>query len=340
MKYFLSILFLSSFYLGQSQQTGAFSLTISFDEPDYDLENELAFYVPMDYDENHSYPLIVGFRGGPHSGPGHLRDQLQPLSDSLNAIIMCPESVALWSEGQEELVKSLYNYSVDTTASLYNIDLEKIYITGLSFGGRHTILASLDSDTGPIPAGIRGIIPFGAGTNSENVADYDNVGAFPICTCIGQDDLSFFNVSYIFHLNATAAGGTTLFNEIPGVGHTMDFPTFIEEMMECYDFIEAQYPVSIDEYSDFEFELYPNPVSDMLQVTLAPGYSYRAEIRDTQGRLIKSMFLGITDSMGSLEVSDLARSSYLLTLIKQSSGGVSAVQEAQGERSSQWFTKD
>ena len=105
------------------QDTGAFSLSISFDEPDYSLTNELAFYVPTDYDSTLDYPLIVGFRGGPHTGPDDLRNQLQPLSDSLGAIIMCPESVSLWQNNQEELVKLLFQYAVDTTAALYSIDM-------------------------------------------------------------------------------------------------------------------------------------------------------------------------------------------------------------------------
>jgi predicted peptidase len=83
-----------------AQQTGSFSLNIAFDEPDYAMSNEPAFYVPTDYDAGIDYPLIVGFRGGPHTGSDHLRDQLQPLSDSLGAIILCPESVSLWQNSQ------------------------------------------------------------------------------------------------------------------------------------------------------------------------------------------------------------------------------------------------
>ena len=73
---------------------------------------------------------------------------------------MCPESVSLWQNNQEELVKPLFQYAVDTTAALYSIDMTRIYVTGLSFGGRHTVLVAMDTDSGPIYPGLRGVIPF------------------------------------------------------------------------------------------------------------------------------------------------------------------------------------
>jgi hypothetical protein len=324
----------------QAQQTGSFSLFIDFNEPDYSLSNELAFYVPTDYDAQNSYPLIVGFRGGPHSGPGHLRDQLQPLSDNLNAIIMCPESVALWQGGQEDLVKPLFQHAVDTTASLYTIDMEMIYVTGLSFGGRHTVLVGMDTDSGPIYPGLRGIIPFAAGTNSENIADYGVDTSAPICTCIGSNDASFYNVSYILNQNATAAGHSTLFNEIPGVGHTMAFPTFIDEMMECFDFIEAQYTTGLAEYDAFELEVFPNPVRDELQLMFMIGSVARVDIFNSKGQMVQSTELQPFDTLGCLDVSELSKGAYLIKVVNANENNSNGVKGIVQEQSSRWIIKE
>ncbi len=340
MRYLLLITVILSFNSAHAQETGSFSLFIDFDEPDYSLSNELAFYVPTDYDAQNSYPLIVGFRGGPHSGPGHLRDQLQPLSDNLNAIIMCPESVALWSGGQEGLVKPLFQHAVDTTASLYTIDMEMIYVTGLSFGGRHTVLVGMDTDSGPIYPGIRGLIPFAAGTNSENIADYGVDTSAPICTCIGSDDASFYNVSFTLNQNATAAGHSTLFNEIPGVGHTMAFPTFIDEMMECFDFIEAQYTTNLTEFNAFDFKLYPNPASDAVQIEFLAGIAPRVEVFDSQGRLVLSRMYMTSGFGGGLDVSGLASGSYLVTVVMNEDISSNGVILGAGDRSSRWLIKE
>lgn len=71
MRYGLFTTFIFLTLTGLGQQIGSFSVTIDFDEPDYSMSNELAFYVPTDCDAATQYPLIVGFRGGPHTGPGH-----------------------------------------------------------------------------------------------------------------------------------------------------------------------------------------------------------------------------------------------------------------------------
>ena len=340
MRHVLLIILISSFTSGICQQTGSFSLVIDFDEPDYNLSNELAFYVPMDYDAQNSYPLIVGFRGGPHSGPGHLRDQLQPLSDNLNAIIMCPESVALWQGGQEDLVKPLFQHAVDTTSSLYSVDMDMIYVTGLSFGGRHTVLVSMDTDSGPIYPNLRGVIPFAAGTNSENIADYGVDTSAPICTCIGSDDASFYNVSYILNQNATAAGHSTLFNEIPGVGHTMAFPTFIDEMMECFDFIEAQYTTGLTEYDAFDLDVYPNPVEHDLQLMFMIGSGARVDIFNTMGQLVQSTELTPFNATGHLDVSGLSKGSYLITVVNENESYSNGTTNIVRERSSRWIVKE
>jgi len=261
--------------------------------------------------------MIVGFRGGPHSGPDHLRDQLQPLSDSLDAIIMCPESVSLWQGGQEDLVKQLFQYSVDTTAALYNIDMEMIYVTGLSFGGRHTIISTMDTDAGPISPPVRGIIPFAAGTNSENVADYESNTGVPLCTCIGSNDANFYNVSSTLHQNATAAGWTTLFNEIPGVGHTMAFATFIEEMMECIDFIEAQYIVDgISENGRAEVSIYPNPAADILNIEVGQMQgAWKARLLDEKGSVASETGGGPYMNKVSMDVRELSPGIYTLEVM-------------------------
>jgi hypothetical protein len=316
MKYILTFLFFTVLSGLSAQQTGSFSLVIDFNESDYAFSNELAFYVPEDYDASVSYPLIVGFRGGPHTGPGHLRDQLQSLSDSLNAIIMCPESVSLWQNGQEALVKQLFQYAVDTTASMYAIDINMIYVTGLSFGGRHAVIVGMDTDAGPIYPGLRGIIPFAAGIDSENVPNYDMNPGTPICTCIGQDDSNtFYTVSYTLHFNATGNGWTTFFNNIPGVGHTMAFPTFIEEMMECIDFIEAQYVTGLTEENDFEFTLSPNPAHDLVRISGFPNSApLEIEIRDLRGRTLYTKTFEGHESEISIDVNSLRKGHYVLSI--------------------------
>jgi hypothetical protein len=266
----LSLLFISLFAV--SQETGSFDILVDFEEADYMETRSLYYFVPADYDAAQSYKLVVGFRGGPNSDAGNFRDQLTFLSDSIGAIILCPENAEhFWSE--EGLTKQLFQYSLDTTMAMYNIDPEYIYLTGLSYGGRHAVIVSMDTDDGPIPT-LRGVIPFAAGSESDLQPNYEDISEFPpACICIGlNDSQNFITVSNNIHDEIQANGGMSILNEIEGVGHTVEFPTYHSEMMECFAFIESQYDVvgikGYTKVSADSFLVHPNPSSDQVSFVL------------------------------------------------------------------------
>jgi hypothetical protein len=270
-----------------AQQTGNFRLEISFNEFDYTEDRTLYYFVPNDYDENEEYPLVVGFRGGPHSNAGQFRDQLQFLSDEIGAIILCPENIAHFNNNEGQ-VKQLFKYSVDTTTALYNIDLNKIYLTGLSFGGRHAVIVSMDTDHGNIPK-LRGVIPFATGSNGHLQPNYDAIEQFaPACICIGlNDSQNFINVANTLHNDITANGGESLLNEIPNVGHTVVFPTYPEEMMECIQYIENAIISTTTDNNLPQINIYPNPISNNLFIDLPSDLDLiRYSVYNTSGRKI------------------------------------------------------
>lgn len=250
-----------------TQETGAFQQEISFTESDYTYDRTLYYYVPLNYDGQNSYPLVLGFRGGPHSNAGQFRDQLSFLADSLNAIVLCPENEDhFWNlEGETKL---LFQYSLESAMDQYSINDEMIYLTGLSYGGRHAVIVSMDTDEGPIP-NLRGVIPFATGSEGDDQPNYDAVEQFaPACICIGLDDSSnFIQVSNNLHDDIIANGGHSILNEIEGVGHTTNFSTFPNEFMECIQFIEDQYSTNLVSHMDsFELHVFPNPTKNSLQI--------------------------------------------------------------------------
>ena len=311
------LFFLSSFYLN-AQTTGSFQLSINFPQADYNETKTLYFYVPEDYDPSQAYKILVGFRGGPNTNAGQFRDQLRPLSDSLNAIILCPENIEHFTNNDEGRTKLLFQYSLDTVMSMYNIDPDFIYLTGLSFGGRHAVIVAMDTDDGAIP-NLRGVIPFAAGMEAHLQPNYDSISAFaPACICIGLNDNSaFINVSNTLHNDIQNNGGVSMLNEIPGVGHTVAFSTFPEEMMECFNFIEAQYEVSdVNDVSknDSEMIVYPNPSNGIINFSFLNGQERITEITliDSDGKLLKK----IAPVNRSVDITEYANAKLLFLKIR------------------------
>ncbi len=311
-KYLVFLSFLWCSFLN-AQQTGSFNLNVNFDESDYDFTRNLYYFVPSDYDDTQSYKLVVGFRGGPHTNAGQFRDQLTFLADSIGAIILCPENEGhFWNN--EGLTKQLFQYSVDTTMAMYNIDSDFIYLTGLSYGGRHAVIVSMDTDDGAIP-NLRGVIPFAAGSEADLQPNYDSVDDFaPACICIGLDDTqNFINVSNNLNEDINSNGGNALLNEIPNVEHTVVFPSYPEEMMECFAFIESQYGTSAITETELAngITVFPNPANETITINLIDNLlPKRIFISDLSGKFLKEVDVNAR----TVGVSDLPQGVFLLTV--------------------------
>jgi hypothetical protein len=314
-----SILFLTLIISGLStiaQTTGSFKLDVTFDEADYQFTRSLYFYVPSDYDEKKAYKLVVGFRGGPHTNAGQFRDQLTFFSDSIGAIIVCPENAGHFNN-KEGLVKQLFRYTVDTTKAMYNIDDDFIYLTGLSYGGRHAVIVSMDTDNGPIPK-LRGVIPFATGSKGHLEPDYQDIDDFsPACICIGlNDNTTFINVANTLHSDIILNGGSALLNEISGVGHTVEFTAYPSEMMECLNYIETQNSTSsIPDIQRKDIKIFPNPSGKKF------GLSIPKSIQPIEGYLMDATGKTIMrfENYHEIDVSNIANGIKTLVLVTKES---------------------
>lgn len=331
-RYLTLLLSLFAFITLHGQQTGSFQETITFNESDYNATRTLYYFVPEDYDANQAYKLVVGWRGGPHSNAGEFRDQLSFLADSIGAIILCPENIDhFWNE--EGKTKQLFQYSVEETMSNYNIDEDFIYLTGLSFGGRHAVIVSMDTDDGPIP-NLRGVIPFAAGLESELAPDYENIDQFPpACICIGtSDSQNFISVSNTLHNDISSNGGVSFLNQITGVGHTVDFSTYPEEMMECIQFIEAQYdPISstlANNLLQLEVTASPNPNKGSFNISISNPLNYKLELLlvNKAGIVMKKEFVDTAISTElSWSIENPATGIYFLNARVYKKGGAESI---------------
>ena len=134
------LIFITSLSVSYAQ--GYINSTMMYDG----LTREYSFYVPASYDGTTSFPLLYNF----HGGNGVIADwqttaDMRPIADTANFILVYPQARQDPSDGNSLnwLPKTPGTFDdvpfisalIDTIASDYQIDQNRIYACGYSFGG-------------------------------------------------------------------------------------------------------------------------------------------------------------------------------------------------------------
>ena len=277
----LTVLIATFGWSASGQQTGDFTLTILTIEPSLNGDSlDIYFHVPDSYTPSVPSKMVLGFHGlGNPDNSNQIRNYLSPLGDSLNAIIVCPDPY-LQDQPRSEVV---LNLAYDSVMTWFNIDLDQVYITGYSAGSDVAAQYYFGDPTHP----MKGLIWHSPGFFST--PDLSNPQEIPpVCLCNGTVDFVSIVQANILNNSLSNAGFPYLYNQIPGVDHTMEYPTFTEEMLECIHFIDANSSnVSVEEWSGNAVSIYPNPVSSDQFLTV-PGLTGSVNISmvDPTGKLV------------------------------------------------------
>lgn len=220
-------------YASIAQQTGDFY--IGFPSPPDTLLTDdsvhLYFHVPAAYQPGVPSRLIVGIHGaGNPKTPDQIRDYFSPTADSLNAIIVCPKPYL----GDQPRSKLIVNITIDSVLQWYAIDTNEIYIAGYSAGSDVAANYALNN---PIHK-LRGLIWYAPGFFFKPHLSAQT--AFPpTCLCFGDADPISNILGQVTSIRDSFEHSTFdfFYNEIPGISHTMQFPNFTREMLECFRFM-------------------------------------------------------------------------------------------------------
>lgn len=254
MKHFyllLSAFVIGGFSISQAQPTGdfvkSFVLTSS---PIAGDTLDIYFHIPANFDFNQSAKMIVGIHGlGTPDNSMEIRQFLTPVADSLNAILMCPDP---YLQDQPKS-KAALNEALDSAHLWYNINTSERYIAGYSAGS--DVAAKYVFDAPKYP--MKGLIWHSPGFFA-NPSSSDLSVSPPICLCWGDAD--FVSILQNNTLDNTIGNSGVPYHHVtmPGVAHTMDYPTFPQVMKECIDFIDVA-SVSTNDITVKEIKVWPNP---------------------------------------------------------------------------------
>ena len=293
---------------------GSFETTIIFNgEP-----SNIAYYVPLDYTPNSSYKLIVGLHyctGSPSAYISY-RNLLIDLSDSLNAIIMCPDCNM---GGYPYYIpdSSIINKSTDSTIALYNINEDYIYLTGGSCNGRTTIKYGLE-----YIFNYRGIIAFNPYVPNVPANYYNYDSDMPTVICSGTLDPSYNNSLRVYDSLVTH-NAHAKFISMEGVGHDFWIPEFIIEMMNGIHYIDSIVDIitsSEDKVeSNFKIKVFPNPFYYQANIELTSPYQntyIKLLLFDIYGNLVQSIYEGeIVNYKRNFKVTNIEKGTYILKLV-------------------------
>jgi len=192
--------------------------------------------VPEAYDPRRAWPLVIGLHGGGRggkdgkevvgSGPSAM-NFYSPHARARGYIVVCPTAIqAPWGASPNlPFIRSL----IDETKLLYNIDVNRIYMTGHSMGGFGTwALAPRFAEELAAVSPMAG----GGGPNSK-FADTNT----PVFIFHGADDGVVGPGSDRNAARAMVDGGLDYhYTELTGVGH--GFPRSVQ--LELFDFFDVR----------------------------------------------------------------------------------------------------
>ena len=291
----INLLFVSA------QTVGSFQKKINFNSNIHDLE----YYVPTSYDSSESYTLIVALHGCGGNAVS-FRNSLIELSDSLNAIILCPDFMGdqIWNNRGQIIPNSIDTTILDLG---YNIDTNSVFLTGYSCNGQETLKQGL---RGVYP--FAGIIPFNAWIPSIT-NDYNFEAEIPTCICSGTLDPSYPNNVVLFD-SLTANETPVLLNSLENISHVWSYYNLTEELLECVNWVKSldQTTVSIYNHENKNniFSIYPNPTSNKLSITNTQEKKVDIVIYNLEGKTVYEDKTSKTDI--SINTSEYINGTYFI----------------------------
>lgn len=261
MKQLLTLfLFLSSSILfAQERIDGSFAFQT-------DAAKKYSIYVPSSYDASEAQTLMMGFHPLNTSrwDAESWCDTLIAFAETNHLLLVCPDG-GVDGKVDDPIDVAFTAALMDSVDVWYNVNADKIYAMGFSWGGRMTYTYGLDN------ADIfGGFIPIGAAINGTQQVNgsLENATDKPYYLVHGSNDSPIVRFTPI--KNALEDNGAIV-NSIlmPGVGHTIDFPNRNAILTEAFNWIDsvhtAQLPTDIEGVLLKEKTDLHSPLPNMLQ---------------------------------------------------------------------------
>ena len=250
-------------------------------------------------------------------------DTLINFAEANGLILVCPDG-GVDGKVDDAIDTAFTTTLLDSARIWYNIDTDKTYAMGFSWGGLTTYTYGLNR-----PSVFGGYLPIGAAitnTNEVNASLQSNSSGKPVYILHGDSDAP--NTRF-YPVRTALTNSGAIVNSLlqSGVGHTIDFPNRDAILTTAYDWIDsvncANLSVSTKEVTAVKLEvtMFPNPINKKEGLTIDVTSNHKeqnSEVRvfDLQGKELKKMNLIIKRGVNNIdkELTDLPAGSYMVSL--------------------------
>lgn len=348
---FISLVFLSS--VGFTQQEFLYF--------QYDSQSRVyARYVPSVYNGSTAVPLVICLHGLGDTITNFVGIGMNYVADTANFIVLTPQAVSspygtAWNSGASYYGYVLngnvddsgfINALIDSTMANYNIDSNRIFVTGFSMGGfmsnrlavdlnsRVAAIASVSGTIGasfspgtpnPIPVchfhgtadGTVAYTGNAYGMDAENLVDFwigvNNCDTIPIIDSLPDIAADGKNVVHYTYENGNNATQVEFYKVIGGDHEWLMQPTNdIAYTLEIWKFF-SKFPMQsssvITETREI-FKIFPNPSTGNLYLSFGEKVDGELSIFNQLGTLVK--LVPVTSSFQTIYLGDLQQGIYFI----------------------------
>jgi phospholipase/carboxylesterase len=176
-----------------------------------------ALYVPEYYTPDRAWPLVMALHGGSGNGASFLWSWLRD-ARSFGAILVAPTATGpTWALMGEDADTPNLTRNLDDLRSRFNVDPNRMLLTGMSDGGTFCYVTGLDNASpfthlAPVAATFHPLM--------AELADAERVRGLPIFLVHGRLDWMFpVQVARHTHEALSAAGAKVTYREIDDLSH-------------------------------------------------------------------------------------------------------------------------
>ena len=179
-------------------------------------------YLPKSYTKGQKqYPLVIYLHGGSQKGndlnklKGYGLPYVVDKGHKFKFIIASPQCPANEYWTTEDWFDSLYH----ELTTKYRIDINRVYLTGISMGGYGTYTVAMD-----YPEKLAAIVPLCGGINDSDTSRLCNIKHIPIWTFHGtaDDKISITETERVVK-GLKPCGGNIKFTRLQNEGHGIEY---------------------------------------------------------------------------------------------------------------------